>query len=141
MTSSFTVAFSGTSSVLRSDFLPEILLDEQYDYSCALLDLIIKNENENKIDIHGVILIDCDIISGSYINGARKQTIHQFAVSTSLETGHTFVEVPKHLNYFPIKTKNLQSIQISIADQKGELINGYIFIRLNIKRTDKQKSC
>lgn len=140
MTSLLTLAFSGNSSKLQSDFLPEIILEEQYEYSCALLDLNIKNNNSTKIDFLGVICIDCDIISGSYINGERKQSIHQFAVSTSLEHGQTFVEIPKHLIYFPIKTKNLRTIQISIFDQDGKLIEGDISIRINIKREEKGNS-
>lgn len=118
------------------------MLDEQYDYSCALLDLIIENKSLKKIDILGVIRINCDIISGSYINGVREHTIHQFAAGASLEKGQKFVEVPKHLNYFPVKTNNLRSIQISIVDHEGKLITyeGDINIRINIKRDDKLKS-
>lgn len=49
-TSSLTVAFTGTSSVLHSSFLPQILLDGDCKYSCALLNFIIKNcENLEEI--------------------------------------------------------------------------------------------
>lgn len=142
MTSVLTIAFSGKSPILQTNFLPEIMLDDQYDYSCALLDLIIENRSSSKIDIPGLIRINCDIISGSYINGVREHTIHQFAASTSLETGQNFVEIPKHLNYFPVKTNNLQSIQISIVDHEGKSIKneGDINIRINIKRDDRSKS-
>lgn len=144
MSSTFTVTFSGASSVLQSNFLPEIILDENYDYSCALLDLIIKNcTNVDKINKLNVIHIDCDVICGSYINGERKHTIHQFATCTSQVKGQTFAEIPKHLNYFPIKIKNLQSIQISIVDSNGEPIKIYggdIICRINIKRDSNKKS-
>lgn len=36
--SSFTVSLSGNTSVLTSTFFPEIVLDENYEYSCGLLD-------------------------------------------------------------------------------------------------------
>lgn len=146
MTSSLTVAFSGkSSSVLQADFFPEIILDEQNEYSCALLDLFIKNNSKNdstKINISDEMHIDCDIISGSYINGVRKHTIHQFIASTSLVKGRTFVETPKHLIYFPLKTKHLRSIQISIVDRNGKLIvfkECDIVCRINIKK-DCEKS-
>lgn len=146
MTSSLTVAFSGESSSLKVNFFPEIILDAQNDYSCALLDLFIrnnsKNENDSTINISGLLRIDCDIILGSYINGERKHTIHQFVASTSLAKGRTFVETPKHLNYFPLKTKNLRSIQISIVNPKGQLVvlnECDIICRINIKR-DSEKS-
>lgn len=141
MTSSLTITFSGTSSVLQTYFLPEIMLDEDCEYSCALLDLIIKKNDEkfnlNEIDNLDVIRIDCDIVSGSYINGERNHTIHQFATSASHVKGQTIVEIPKHLNYFPVKIKNLCSIQIAIVDQKGNVVNitgGNIICRINIKR-------
>lgn len=134
MTSSLTVSFSGSSSVLRADFLPEIILDEQYDYFCALLDLIVVNSSEENIIIHGVMRVECDIISESYINGVRKHTIHQFAVGTSLDQGALYSEIPQQLNYFPVKKKNLRSIQISVADLNGVPIQGDIHIRINIRR-------
>lgn len=164
MSSSITVTFSGKSSVLQSYFLPEIILDADCDYSCALLDLYIKNKNEadlRRIVELSVVRINCDIISGSYINGERSQTIHQFATSTSVVKGHkavkkqsgasevsldvkdqTFVEIPKHLNYFPIKSKNLSSIRISIVNQDGNLVDidgAYIICRINIKRDINEK--
>lgn len=141
MTSSLTVAFSGIKSILQANFLPELILDEDCDYSCALLDLIVKDCNQlSKITNSGVIHIACDIISGSYINGQRSHIIHQFAASTSYAKNQLFVENPKHLNYFPLKVKSLQSIQISIVDKNGNPIDFYggeIICRINIKRDCK----
>lgn len=158
MTSSLTVAFSGKSPVLQAYFSPEIILDNEYTYSCALLDLMIKDiKNEeldgllnSKIDeknadnqiisstvVPNVLHIECDIISGSYINGQRSHTIHQFATSTSHVKGQIFVEIPEHLNYFPVKIKNLRSIQISILDINGaplKIEKSDIVCRINIKR-------
>lgn len=140
MTSFLTITFSNTSPVLQTYFLPEIMLDKDCDYSCAFLDLIIKTKNKTdlkeiaKLD---VLRIDCDVISGSYINGERQHTIHQFATSTSYMKDQILVEIPKNLNYFPIKSNNLHSIQISIVDINGNLFNIYgcdITCRINIKR-------
>lgn len=142
MTSSLTFAFSGKAPVLQMHFLPEIILDN--DYSCALLDLTIENcTNLKKIIELGVIHIDCDIISGSYINGERKHTIHQFATTTAHVKGQTLVQIPKQLNYFPVKTKNLHSIQVSITDRNGQQVDIFsanIICRINIKRDNKEKS-
>lgn len=145
MTSSLTVTFTGTESVLRVDFLPDIILDDDCDYSCALIDLIIKdckNTNGEKINLEGIInfnllYINCDIISNSYINGVQCHRIHQFATRASHVKGGILLETPKHLNYFPIKNNNLRSIQISIVDKDGKPINlsgGDIICRINIKR-------
>lgn len=146
MTSSLTVVFSGTTSTLQCNFLPEITLDEECEYSCALLDLIIKKrDNINLIVNSDIIKVDCDIISGSgsYINGQRCQTIHQFVASVAHRKG-VIAEIPTHPNYFPVKIKHLRSIQISIVDEKGKplnIINGCdILCRINIKRDSKPNS-
>lgn len=144
MASSHTVTLSGKTSTLQTWFLPEIILDSEYDYSCALLDLIIKDcTNVKKIVDLNVIDIKCDIISESYINGQPSRTIHQFATNTSHVIGQLFVEIPKHLNYLPVKIKNLQYIQISIVDSSGSPIDisgGDIICRINIKRDSIKKN-
>lgn len=140
MTSSLTVTFSGKSPLLQCNFLPEIVLDEDREYSCALLDLIIKTNhkfNVQEIVNLDLLYINCDIISESYINGVHNQIIHQFATRAAVAKGQTFAEVPKHLNYFPIKSKTLRSIQISVVDSNGNLIKitgGEISCRINIRR-------
>lgn len=48
--SSFTVSFTGNSSVLRADFFPEINLDPNANYSCALLDFTTYNSIPNIIE-------------------------------------------------------------------------------------------
>lgn len=144
MKSSLTVSFTGTStSTLQARFLPELTLDDEC--SCALLDLTITNNNnitkekeKEKILKLKTIRINCDIISNSYINGNQSHVIHQFIANTSLAQGKTFVEIPKHLNYFPVRVKTLHSIHISIVDENGKLVNMNncdIICRINIKRT------
>lgn len=237
--SSFTVAFTGKSSVLRADFFPEIILDPNANYSCALLDFTTYNsianiiegknnefkyryKNKNvyeektislptsmyevedilkylksefntskisltydiseasstvqisfdpeiewtdgtvlnvigfskvddsrifkkgwkyrsdhiaKITDIDVIRIECDIVSGSYINGKHCHTIHQFS-NCKVPPGYKFIEVPHHMIYLPIKDRQLRSIQISIVDQDGNLIDfrgEQISCRIHIK--------
>lgn len=138
MYSSLSVTFTGDTSVLKASFLPEIILDEKCDYSCAFLDLVIKNiSNLNEFLKMDVIRINCDIISDSYINGERAHTIHQFITSVSTVKGQSIIEIPKNLNYFLLKTRNLRTIQISLTDHSGKLIDlhgGDIICRINIKR-------
>lgn len=238
---SFTVAFTGKSSVLQADFFPEITLDPNANYSCALLDFstynsianIIQDKNnefkyiskgspkdeektiklptsmyevedilkylkseliaskisltydiseasstvqisfdtditwtggtilnvigfkiegESKLFKKGwkyrsehivkitdidVIRIECDIVSGSYINGSHCHTIHQFS-NCKVPPGYKFIEVPQHLIYLPINNKQLQSIQISIVDQDGNLIDfrgEQLSCRIHIKKS------
>lgn len=89
-----------------------------------------------KITNIDVIRVECDIISSSYINGKHCHTIHQFCPN-KVQTGYKFIEVPKHIIYLPIKEKHLRSIQISIIDQNGKLIDfqgEQISCRIHIKK-------
>lgn len=137
MTSVLTIALSGDRTAsLEAKFFPEIPLDDEcYEYSCALLDLTVKNVVES-VPGSAMIHVNCDIISGSYINGVQCNTIHQFADSASHVKQRTLVETPIHLNYFPVKVKSLRSVHISIEDSKGKPVNiqGDIYCRINIKR-------
>lgn len=147
MSSSLTLAFSGKSPVLQANFMPEITLDADSNYSCALLDLLFLREGNivqnkktftDKIKKLDVIYIKCDIISGSYINGEQSQIIHQFTTSSLHVNDPIFAEIPKYINYLPVNTKNLRSIQISIVDRTGKLIDisgiENIIGRISIKR-------
>lgn len=248
---SFTVAFSGTSSTLRADFFPEIVLDPNAEYECALLDFnayntitnIVENVNDsfkfkslkkrtqlnentlqneeiveeteleivlptgayeveeilkylkweldvykisftfeisaasssvaiefdtqiewiggtllNVIGFHSLgsfesgvsyrsettvkivhidlIRIECDIVSGSYINGKQSHTLHQFS-HCKVAPGYKFIEVPQNLIYLPVRDRELQSIELTIVDQNGNLIDfrgEEINCRIHIKK-------
>lgn len=251
--SSLTVAFTGTSSVLRADFFPEIVLDPNSSYCCGLLDFtsynsipnIVQNQNSDfkikytaeekkkergkdiinqvpkektvslptgsyeveeilkylrselaaerivlsyeinvaaakvrivfntevewvggsllnvigfnressttfkknawywstnivRITQVDVIRVECDIVHSSYINGKHCHTIHQFS-NCKVSPGYKFIEVPQHIIYLPIKEKRLRSIQISIVDQNGNLIDfrgEQISCRIHIKKVN-----
>lgn len=237
--SSITVSFTGNSSVLYADFVPELFLDSNSEYSCALLDFtsynsipnIVRGKNsvfhfkytkdrtefEKNISLEtgaweideilkylksqlalikitlnyvinvstskirlsfdtkiecindsllvaigfskeehrvfnagakvwsdhlikitdiDVIRVECDIISGSYINGQTCQTLYMFS-SCTVSPGHKFQEVPRHIVYLPVKEKEIRTIRISIVDQKNRLIDfrgEQITCRIHIKK-------
>lgn len=86
-----------------------------------------------------VIRIECDIVSGSYINGKHCHTIHQFS-NCKVRPGYKFIEVPQHIIYLPIKERQqLRTIQISIVNQDGELIDfrgEQISCRIHIRKIE-----
>lgn len=91
-----------------------------------------------KITNIDVIRIECDIVSGSYINGKHCRTIHQFS-HCKVSPGYKYIEVPQHIIYLPIRKKQLQSIQISVVDQNGKLIDfrgEQISCRIHIKKVN-----
>lgn len=139
MVSSITVSFTGTSTtMLEANFTPEIMLDEDCDYSCALLVLYMKGvEYDDEMAKIDEVRINCDIISESYINSTHTCLLDQFIVTSSNVNNTTFARVPRHLDYYPVLYKNIRSIRISIVDADGKPLkikNNGIICRIKIKK-------
>lgn len=93
------------------------------------------NDIVNITDID-IIRIECDIVSGSYINGKECHTIHQFS-HCKTAPGFKFIEIPQHIIYLPMEKKQLRNIQIRIVDQNNNLIDfrgEQISCRIHIKK-------
>lgn len=150
---SLTYDISEASSTVQISFDPEIIW-----LGGTLLNVIgFKNDNNSrtfkskwkyrsdhiaKITDIDVIRIECDIISGSYINGKLCHTIHQFS-NCKVAPGYKFIEVPRHIVYLPIKERQLRSIQISVVDQDGNLVDfrgEQISCRIHIKKIGEFES-
>ena len=80
-------------------------------------------ESERVVNILSInsILVNIDIISGSYVNGIAQPTIYSFFPNVS--PGHKIVENPSNLIYLPVTLDVIHSIQITLADQDGNQIN------------------
>lgn len=79
--------------------------------------------------------IECDLISGSYHNGKGTHTIYEF--DPDADPGYKINEQPKHLIYLPVVRRRISTINISILDQNGELVDfrgENITCRIHIKR-------
>lgn len=68
-----------------------------------------------------VIRIECDIVSGSYVNGEPSHIIHEFALN--VPPGYRIIEIPKNAIYFPINQNNISCIHIRLLDINNQLIN------------------
>lgn len=68
-----------------------------------------------------VIRIECDIVSGSYINGEPSHIIHEFALN--VPPGYRIIEIPKNAIYFPINQNIISCIHIRLLDKNNQLIN------------------
>ena len=77
------------------------------------------NESENMINILTInsILVNIDIISGSYVNGSTQPTIYAFFPNIS--PGYKIIENPHNLLYLPIASDTIHSITIWLTDQNG----------------------
>lgn len=146
--SSFTVTFSGNSSVLRADFNPEITLDPNSNYYCALLDFTAYNSIPN------IIKGDVNQLRIKYktvkIDG-RKKTIYSEPMerSITLPTGSYEVEnileqLKIEFNEIGIKFAyeiNVITLKVRIAfDVRVDWIGGPILKMLGFTQTNFQEN-
>ena len=84
------------------------------------------NESPNIVNIIRVnsILVNLDIISGSYVNGSASPTIYSFYPYVS--PGYKIVERPSlSLVFYPVSKKEINSMRVWLTDQN----NGSIDLR------------
>lgn len=68
-----------------------------------------------------VLRIECDIISGSFVNGKPSHIIHEFA--PNVPPGYRIIEVPKNIIYFPVNQNSISNINIKILDVNNNIVN------------------
>lgn len=95
-----------------------------------------EHKSDKTIDITKIntILIECNIVSGSYINNVSAHTLHQFSLNVS--PGYKITEAPASVIYLPVNTRTINTIVVKVTDQDGNLINfrgEKISIRLHLK--------
>ena len=94
------------------------------------------HESENIVDILRInsILVNIDIISGSYVDGTTKSTVYSFFPKVS--PGYKIIELPINLVYLPITLDTIDSLNVTITDQDNHslnLRNEKLTIRFHIK--------
>ena len=81
------------------------------------------HESEDMVNILTInsIIINIDIISGSYVNGLTLPTIYSFFPNVS--PGYKIIENPHNLLYLPITSDTIHSITVWLIDQNGNELN------------------
>ena len=81
------------------------------------------HESEKPVNILSInsILVNIDIIGGSYVNGKTKNTIYSFFPDVS--PGFKIIESPVNLVYLRILPYTIQNLNLSITDQDENLLN------------------
>ena len=101
------------------------------------------NESPNIVNIIKVnsILVNLDIISGSYVNGSTSPTIYSFYPNVSL--GFKIVERPSpSLVFYPVPRNEINSMRVWLTDQDNESIDlrgEQITIRICIREVKNVK--
>lgn len=82
------------------------------------------NESPNIVDIMPVnsIIVNTDIIVGSYVNGFPSPAIYSF--SPEVPPGYKIVERPNpSLIYYPVSRQDVSRIRVWLTDQHGKPVN------------------
>ena len=81
------------------------------------------HDSENVVNILSInsILVNIDIISGSYVNVTTKNTTYSF--SPKVSPGYKIIEIPVNLVYLPITLDIIDRLGVSITDQDDHLLN------------------
>lgn len=79
--------------------------------------------SENEIDILDVtsIYVNCDLISGSYINGVNSTVI--YSLTPNVPPGYKIVEKANNLVFLPINRTIISSITLWLTDQKRKILD------------------
>jgi len=67
------------------------------------------------------IRLECDIISGSYVDSTPNHTLHEFGIN--VPPGYKMTVTPHNLIYLPINCDEISTSSIRIVDQNGYLVN------------------
>lgn len=94
-------------------------------------------KSDHPINIHHIntIKIECDLTSGSYHNGRNTHTIYEF--SPSVSPGYKIIEQPRNLIYLPVVRRRINTVNITIVDQNGKLVDfrgETVSCRIHIKK-------
>ena len=83
------------------------------------------HESTNNIDIEKVntILIHCNFVTGSYINGVYSQVLYSF--TPHVDPGYKIIEIPKPQLYFHpvVKHPKIDRVRIWLTDQNNRTVD------------------
>lgn len=130
---------SCSTSIYIGDSFHDNILKKIFGFSQNKI--IPKNTQEEsngivKITNQDVIRVECNISSGSYVNGNQSHSIYEFATN-KIGLGYKIIEQPKNLIYLPITVRRLNHIEISLVDQDGapvDLRGEIATCRIHIKK-------
>jgi hypothetical protein len=80
-------------------------------------------ESQNIVDIMSVtnLRVTSDIIGASYSNGTTDNIIYSFFPNVG--PGYKIIETPRNLIYLPITLSTISTMETTLTDQDGKLIN------------------
>jgi hypothetical protein len=94
------------------------------------------HEGVNNVDILKVnsILVHCDLIGGSYVNGQNFPTLYSFFAN--VPPGYKIVQSPHNLVYLPVTRHVINDMRVWLTDQNNRSLNlrgETVTVRLHLK--------
>ena len=101
------------------------------------------NKSQKIVNITSInsVLVNVDIISGSYVNGNQSPAIYSFSPN-SVPPGYFISEHPNPPIYYPLNRSYINSIKVWLTDQNNNLIDlrgETITVRLCIREIENKK--
>ena len=123
----YKIDFQGDNSIGSTLGFTTEILSVGYHQSPKIVDITKVNS----------ILVNVDLITGSYVNGVQSPSIHNF--SPKVGPGYKIIEQPNpELIYYPVTQTSIHSINLWLTDQDNEpldLQGERITVRILIRQT------
>jgi len=127
----YKVSFGGKNNIGKLLGFPAVIYDAGY------------HESPKIVDISPItsILVNVDIVNGSYLNGSRAPIIYTFAPAVG--PGRKIIESPTIPMYLPVSQSELSSVRIWLTDQNQRPVNNRketLTIRLSMREIKKRNT-
>lgn len=105
------------------DFTQPNTIGELLGFSKRILSCNKTHISDQIVDIIRInsILIECNIVSGSYINGKQSHTLFQFY--PKVQSGYKLAISPKTIIFLPVTVESIHELEIRVVDQENRLVN------------------
>jgi len=122
------------------DFNGEQSMSDMLGFNKILLSGIGEHEGINIVNIVSVnsILVNCNIIEGSYINSTQRPILYSFF--PNVPPGYKLVEKPNSIVYLPVTMPVIDTVRVWLTDQdrrhlntRGETITMRLVLRSSTK--------
>lgn len=126
-----------TSAEMIIDFTKHNSIGKVLGFNSKLLAGQTTYVSDHSVNIQDttVVRVNCDLVTGSFHNGQITHTLYEFYPEA--DPGRKIIEQPRNLIYLPIVRRRINSINISLLDQEGKLVDfrgEQICCRIHIKR-------